>query len=107
MTRNFIFHRSSFIIHRSTMPHQTNETLRKFLHIAIGFGALLLRVVNWRIAVAICCVAAVGNWLLLHRLVGRGVARHERGWDAGIILYPLAVGALIATFNWHIELAAI
>jgi uncharacterized protein (TIGR00297 family) len=92
--------------------HETNESLRKFLHIAIGFGALLLKPdllpwLNWRIAVAICVVAAFGNWLLLHRIVGKRVARHERGWDAGIVLYPLVVGALIAIFNWHIELAAV
>lgn len=89
------------------MPHETNEPLRKFLHVALGFGALVLRVLNWRWAAAICLVAAFGNMLLLHRLVGKRVARHERGWDAGIVLYPLAVGALILTFNWHIELAAI
>lgn len=94
------------------MAHETNETLRKFLHVAIGFGALILRPdligwLNWRIAAGICLFAAVANWLLLHRLVGKAVARHERGWDAGIVLYPLAVGALIGIFNWHIELAAI
>src|SRR5258708_9584353 len=55
----------------------------------------------------VCVIAAVGNWLLLHRLVGRAVARHERGWDFGIVIYPVAVGVLIVTFNWHIELAAI
>jgi uncharacterized protein (TIGR00297 family) len=89
------------------MPHETNETLRKFLHIAIGFGAISLRYLNWRIVAVVCLVAALGNWLLLHRLVGKRVARHERGWDAGIVLYPIAVFALVVTFNWHIELAAI
>ena len=33
---------------------------------------------------------------MLHRIVGRGVARHERGYDAGIVLYPVAVLLLIA-----------
>jgi uncharacterized protein (TIGR00297 family) len=97
------------------MAHQTNETLRKFLHIAIGFGALLLGggagyhvpQVPWRWAVVVCLAAAAGNWLILHRLVGRWVSRHERGWDWGIVIYPLAVGVLIATFNWHVELAAV
>ena len=60
------------------MAHQTNETLRKFLHIAIGFGAIALKFVPWRWAALICAVAAVSNWLLLHRLVGKAVARHER-----------------------------
>jgi uncharacterized protein (TIGR00297 family) len=87
--------------------HETNETLRKFLHIGIGFGAALLVWVPWRMMALVCVIAAVGNWLLLHRLVGRAVARHERGWDFGIVIYPVAVGVLIVTFNWHIELAAI
>lgn len=92
------------------MAHQTNETLRKFLHVAIGFGAIALSrpdLLPWRWAVLICAVAAVSNCLLLHRLVGRSVARHERGWDFGIVIYPVAVGLLIVTFNWHLELAAI
>lgn len=87
--------------------HTTNETLRKSIHIAIGFLAISLRYVPWRIAAAIAAVAAIGNWLLLHRLVGKSVARHARGYDEGIVLYPLAVCALILTFNWHIELAAV
>ena len=87
--------------------HTTNETLRKSIHIAIGFLAISLRYVPWRIAAAIAAVAAIGNWLLLHRLVVKSVARHARGYDAGIVLYPLAVCALILTFNWHIELAAV
>lgn len=89
------------------MDHVTNETLRKSIHIAFGFGAIALKFLPWRIAAAVCAVAVIGNWLLLHRVFGRGVARHERGWDAGIILYPLAIGILIITFNWHIELAAV
>lgn len=87
--------------------HQTNESLRKAIHIAFGFGAIALRWLPWRIAAGICLIAAVSNWLLLHKLVGRRVARHERGYDRGIILYPLAVGFLIVTFNWHIALAAV
>ena len=89
------------------MEHQTNETLRKSIHIAVGLGAIALKWTPWRIAAGLCAVAVIANWLLLHRLVGRGVARHERGWDVGIILYPLAIGILIVTFNWHLELAAV
>jgi uncharacterized protein (TIGR00297 family) len=87
--------------------HRTNETLRKSIHIGFGFLAITLRWLPWRIAAAIAALSAIGNWLLLHRLVGKGVARHARGYDAGIVLYPLAVCALILTFNWHIELAAV
>src|SRR5215210_3680867 len=87
--------------------HTTNETLRKSIHIAIGFLAITLQWVPWRIAAAIAALAAISNWLLLHRLVGKSVARHARGYDAGIVLYPIAVCALILTFNWHIEMAAV
>src|SRR5204862_449016 len=38
---------------------------------------------------------------------GRRVARHERGWDWGIVFYPAAVLALILIFNWHIAIAAV
>jgi uncharacterized protein (TIGR00297 family) len=89
------------------MEHQTNETLRKVIHIAFGFFAIALYYLPWRIAAAVAALAAIGNWLVLHRIVGKRVARHERGYDAGIVLYPLAVCALILIFNWHIELAAV
>jgi uncharacterized protein (TIGR00297 family) len=88
-------------------PHQTNEVLRKSIHIAIGFLAVSLKWLPWRYAASIAALSAIGNWLLLHRVVGKGVARHERGYDAGIVLYPVAVCALILIFNWHIGLAAL
>jgi len=88
-------------------PHETNEALRKFLHIGMGFGALALARIPWRYAALICAAAVIGNWLLLHRLVGRRVSRHERGWDVGIVLYPFAVLVLVVVFNWHIEIAAV
>ena len=72
-------------------PHETSEGLRKFLHIGMGFGALALARIPWRYAALICAAAVIGNWLLLHRIVGRRVSRHERGWDVGIVLYPFAV----------------
>ncbi|HEY4640558.1 MAG TPA: hypothetical protein VII75_04385, partial [Thermoanaerobaculia bacterium] len=88
-------------------PHETSEGLRKFLHIGMGFGALALTRIPWRYAALICAAAVVGNWLLLHRIVGRRVSRHERGWDIGIVLYPFAVLVLVVVFNWHIEIAAV
>lgn len=89
------------------MPFATNETLRKSIHIAVGVGAFALKWIPWRYAALAAAAFVVINWLLLHRIVGRGVARHERGWDAGIVLYPAAVCALIVLFNWHIEIAAV
>lgn len=87
--------------------HHTNEALRKSIHIGIGFLAVTLKWIPWRLAAAIAALFVVINWLVLHRLVGKRIARTERGYDAGIILYPLAVCALIVIFNWHIALAAV
>jgi uncharacterized protein (TIGR00297 family) len=86
--------------------HQTHETLRKALHIAFGFGALSLRFLPWTVAAGVCIAAVIGNWLLLHRLFGTRVARHERGYDAGIVLYPLAVLVLIVVFRERLAIAA-
>jgi dolichol kinase len=101
----FIAHRSSFIARQ--MPHATNETLRKGLHIAFGLGAFALRWLPWYAAAGVCVVAILGNWLGLHRIVGRGVARHERGFDAGIVLYPVMVLLLIVVFRDRLHYAAI
>jgi uncharacterized protein (TIGR00297 family) len=87
--------------------HQTNETLRKSIHIAVGFGAIVLKYVTWQMAAVIALVSTIGNALLLHRLVGKGVARHERGWDAGIVLYPFCVLILILLFQQHAVFIAI
>ncbi|MBV8518523.1 MAG: DUF92 domain-containing protein [Acidobacteria bacterium] len=90
------------------MPaHVTNETLRKSLHIAFGLVAFALKWLSWPMAAAVCVVAIVSNWLVLHRLVGRAVARHERGYDAGIVLYPVAVLLLILVFHDALHFAAI
>jgi uncharacterized protein (TIGR00297 family) len=89
------------------MPHATNETLRKSLHIVFGFAAFALKWLPWTVAAAVCVAAILSNWLLLHRLVGRHVARHERGYDAGIVLYPVMVLLLILTFRHHLHYAAI
>jgi uncharacterized protein (TIGR00297 family) len=90
-----------------TPPHEANEVLRKFLHIGMGFGALLLTRLPWRYAALIGVAGIIGNWLVLHRVAGRRVSRNERGWDAGIVLYPFAVTVLIIVFHWHLEIAAV
>lgn len=89
------------------MPHATNELLRKSLHIAFGFGAFALKWLSWEVAALVCVVAIISNWLVLHRLVGRGVSRHERGYDAGIVFYPVAVLLLILVFRHQLHFAAI
>jgi uncharacterized protein (TIGR00297 family) len=89
------------------MPHTTNETLRKGLHIAFGLGAFALKWLPWYVAAGVCVAAVVSNWLLLPRLVGRSVARHERGYDAGIVLYPVMVLLLVVVFRNRLHYAAI
>ena len=89
------------------MPHTTNELLRKSLHIGFGLVAFALKWMTWEVAAAVCCVAIIGNFSLLHRLVGRAVARDERGYDAGIVLYPVAVLLLIVMFRNELHFAAI
>lgn len=89
------------------MPHATNELLRKSLHIAFGFGAFALKWLSWEVAAMVCVAAIVSNWLVLHRLVGRGVSRHERGYDEGIVFYPVAVLLLILVFRHQLHYAAI
>lgn len=89
------------------MSHEPNETLRKSLHIAVGAGALTLRWLPWWAAAGVAAAAVLGNWLVLHRIVGRTVSRHERGWDAGIVLYPLAVLILIVIFRDDLHVAAV
>jgi uncharacterized protein (TIGR00297 family) len=89
------------------MPHTTNEVLRKSLHIAFGFGAFALKWLTWEAAAGVCVIAIVSNWLLLHRLVGRAVARDERGYDAGIVIYPIAVLLLVVVFRHQPHFAAI
>lgn len=88
-----------------TTPHTTHEPLRKSLHIGLGFAALSLRWLPWHVAAGIAAFAVVANWLFLHRIVGTRVARHARGWDAGIVLYPAAVMILILLFRDRLEVA--
>ena len=89
------------------MPHSTNEILRKSLHIAFGFFAFTLKFLPWWAAAGVAAAAIAGNGLGLHRIVGSGVSRHERGYDEGIVLYPTAVLLLILVFRNHLHYAAI
>ncbi|HEY8713650.1 MAG TPA: hypothetical protein VIM68_12320, partial [Thermoanaerobaculia bacterium] len=89
------------------MSHQSSENLRKSLHIAFGLGAFTLRWIPWWLAAIAALAAVLANWLLLHRIVGTRVSRHERGYDAGIILYPAAVLALILIFRDQLALAGV
>jgi uncharacterized protein (TIGR00297 family) len=89
------------------MPHSTNELLRKALHVGFGLFAFALKWIPWWAAAIVAAIAVLGNWLALHRIVGTRVARHERGYDAGIVLYPFVVMLLILIFRNHLAYAGI
>ncbi|HKR65737.1 MAG TPA: DUF92 domain-containing protein [Thermoanaerobaculia bacterium] len=91
----------------SASPHTTNETLRKSVHIAFGFVAFALKLMPWWAAALLACAAIAGNFLVLHKVVGTAIARHERGYDAGIVLYPFAVLLLVLVFHDRLHYAAI
>jgi len=85
------------------------EAARKSLHIGAGLLALLLPWLTRWPAVGICLAAIASNALLLPRLTGRRMERAEdraRGYAAGIILYPLAVGLLLLLFGSRMEVVA-
>ncbi|HSP14721.1 MAG TPA: DUF92 domain-containing protein [Thermoanaerobaculia bacterium] len=89
------------------MAHEPNETLRQSLHIAFGLFAFTLKWLPWWLAAGVAAAAVLGNMIVLHRIVGSSVARHERGWDSGIVLYPAAVLVLILIFRNHLPMAAV
>ncbi|MGA7615734.1 MAG: DUF92 domain-containing protein [Thermoanaerobaculia bacterium] len=89
----------------SSPPHSRSESLRKLIHIGVGFFAVTLAWLNVWEAAAAALAAFFFNWLLLPRLLGDRIARHERGHDPGILYYPLAVLALILVFARHPAMA--
>ncbi len=85
------------------------EILRKALHMGAGLGALLLPFLTRWQALAICVGAVAMNALVLPRLTGHAMDREEdrrRGWAAGVVLYPAAIGALILLFGSRMEVVA-
>lgn len=83
-----------------------NEILRKIVHIAFGFCALLLRwLAPWQAAL-VALAALLHNWKVLPLVLGKRIARDARGTDLGILFYPIAVFALILVFWREPGLAA-
>ena len=86
------------------------EAGRKVVHIAAGAFALLLRWLTWREAALMAVAAFLFNWRLLPLLGGRALWRAAPGTgrhDAGILLYPLAVLALVLVFRHDLWIAAV
>jgi uncharacterized protein (TIGR00297 family) len=87
----------------------SRELRRKLLHVGMGGFAFMLRWLDWRGA-ALCALAALlSNLFLLPHIGGRKVFRGaaaEKGYDTGILLYPVSVLALILLFPHRLEIVA-
>ena len=86
-----------------------SEAKRKLVHVAVGSFAFLLRFLTWPQAALMAMLALVFNLFLLPRIGGRGLWRtpdRERGFPIGILLYPLAVLALVLVFRHELWIAA-
>lgn len=84
----------------------TNEVLRKVIHVAFGFCAILLRWLTPFQAALLALVALLHNWKILPLFLGRRIARDPRGTDLGILLYPIAVLLLVVSFPHDPGIAA-
>lgn len=91
------------------MAVSRSELARKLTHIAAGGFAFALRYLTWPQAAAMAGAAFLFNWLVLPRIGGKRQwreAEHTRGYPLGILLYPLAVLALILLFRHELWKAA-
>jgi len=78
-----------------------SEVLRKLVHVGVGGFAFLLRDLPWWGAIALASAAFLHNWLLFPLYGGKRLWRdpeHAKGYPLGILLYPLAVLALVVAF---------
>ncbi|HEY5908793.1 MAG TPA: DUF92 domain-containing protein [Vicinamibacteria bacterium] len=78
-----------------------SELLRKLVHVGCGSFAFLLRDLTTVQAAGMAVAAFVFNWQVLPRIGGRSLWRsdeHAQGYPRGILLYPLAVLAVILYF---------
>ena len=91
------------------MTQVYSETRRKTLHIGMVGFAMLLRVLTWPQAALCAVMAFLFNVLVLPRLGGATLNRpadRARGYPLGIVLYPVAVLALVLVFRTRLDLAA-
>lgn len=84
------------------------EAHRQLVHIGVGACALLLRWLTWPQAALLAVAAIAFNALVLPRLAPRllRTADHGRVWTTGLVLYPMAVLALVLVFHARLDLAA-
>ena len=85
-----------------------DDRARKLVHIGFGFCALTLRYLSWPQAALLATAALFCNILVLERMAGHlfRPREHAKGADAGIILYPAAVLALVLVFRERLDIVA-
>lgn len=87
----------------------TGEVARKSLHVGAGLLALALPwLTRWQ-AIGICAVAFFMNAVILPRITRHIMEREEdrkKGYAAGIIYYPIAVGLLLLFFGSRMDAVA-
>lgn len=84
------------------------EGPRRAVHMAVGLLAFLLRYLSPAQAALLAASALLFNRLVLPRLAPRLFRPGELGapWKSGILLYPVAVLALVLLFHGRMEVAA-
>jgi len=92
----------------ATRPSDHSETARQWVHVGSGLFALLLRTLTWPQAAAMAIAALAFNVVVIPR-IGTRLLRpvdRARGLPLGIVLYPIAVLALIVVFRARLDIAA-
>ncbi len=85
----------------------TSEGARKLVHMFFGLFAISLYWLSTIQAAGVAIAALLFNWLVLPLVGGKQISRGGRGYDRGIILYPIAVLLLIVAFPFRPDLAGI
>ena len=86
-----------------------SEVARQLVHLGVGSLALLLPLLSYPAALAFGAAGVAFNLVVLPRL-GAAIFRPgdlDRPWRSGIVIYPLAVLALVVAFPTRPDIAAI
>ena len=86
---------------------ERSEALRKGVHLGCLLFALLLRWLTWKGALLMACCALLFNAFVLPLASGRALERdaeRERGYSAGMLLYPGTLVVLILIFRERLEM---
>jgi uncharacterized protein (TIGR00297 family) len=86
-----------------------SETARKWVHIAFGACALLLRYLHWwQAGVFLACAVVMNIWLLRPLFGGRLHRPGElsRAFPAGLVLYPTSILLLVLLLPSRLDIVA-